>query len=345
MRHIHFGAGHFGLGFATWLFWKAGVPTTLVNRLSIAESVAAPDTVSSRRRNELLKQRHSYAVSYNSPLAETAEILQYVSIKEFLEYNPNNPDLKLLDKHFLSDEPLCLTFSLGALSNYSVPSLLIRNCLTKRNIARIADPVYLMAFENNIATTDVSTNYFGGLEQRSDASGIVPLNVSVDRICSMMNESRGRRPILEVACEPYAELVIEDHPLTGPLKSAFKSVEDIVRFSSTIEIEKNRKRWIVNGSHALIALTSAYFGILALQDFFHTAELAASIQRPYRVPPTLAARRAFAKGVISEMTEGFRCATQKSRVGKKYLVAQSTNLSGYSKRTFRRFLDGDDTTS
>jgi hypothetical protein len=345
MRHIHFGAGHFGLGFATWLFWKAGVPTTLVNRLSTNDSVTAPDTVSSRRRNELLKDRRRYAVSYNSPTAKTAEILQYVSISEFLEYDPNSPNLALLNDHFLSDEPLCLTMSLSALDNYKTPSDLILSCLAKRNIAGITHPVYLMAFENNIATTEVATKFFGGSQQRKDASGIVPLNVSVDRVCSMMNESKGRRPFLEVACEPYAELVIEEHPLIGSLKSALETVKDFVRFSSNIDIEKNKKRWIVNGSHALIALTAAYFGILGMQDFFHKTDLKASAQRPYRLPPTLATRKAFAKGVITEMTDGFRCATQKNSEGRKHLKVEGHKLASYSKRTLDRFIDGDDTTS
>lgn len=341
MRHIHFGAGHFGLGFVVWLFWKAKIPTILLNRVSKEVETAPPDSVSKSRRNELLA-RKKYAVSYETT-DNGAELFDSVTFENFIEYEPTDLRLASLNKYFLQNEPLCVTFSFGQVDAYSAPVAQIRSAMQGRLELGIKAPVYLMALENRFSTDSIYSHYFA--HDDGEFRTLVPLNVCVDRICSMLNEYGTQSALLEVATERYASIIIENKAGVDELKNALRNVTDVVQFSDWIEVERNKKRWIVNGSHALIALTSEFYGITSLTDFYSVDGLPAPYDRPTRIPPSKDLRLAFAKGIIDEMTEGFRCATAKTEFGRQYLDAHGNNLAIFANGTHQRFANTFDTTS
>jgi hypothetical protein len=343
MRHIHFGAGHFGLGFGSWLFWKAGIHTVLVNRSSRDERVDPPDTVSKRRRNELLGRR-KYAVSDAALFDKNngAELIDYVSISDFLEYNENDYNSPILNSHFEYDAPLCITFSLSRLDNYRIPLAFVRQGLAARNAKNVNHPVYIMAFENSISAADTMTRLSTPNEPSSLLDSVIPLEVCVDRVCTMIDENDG---ILEVETERHARLVIQNAPRTDALKEAFAHIPNIVQFSDYIDIEKNKKRWILNGSHALIAITSQFHGLRELGDFFHEDNLPEPPNQPSRRAPDLRARIEFSKGVIAEMLEGFILCTTKTEAGAEYLVNREDDLGAYAEEIYQRMSNTYDTTS
>jgi hypothetical protein len=339
MRHVHFGAGHFGLGFSTWLFCKAKIPTTLVARVTKDPHKSAPDAVTPMRRNALLRSYRKYLVSY----ADDTEPIQDVEIAEFVEYEESTPDDALLVTLFQTDEPICVTFSLGGLDRYEAPIAMLRSALREREIKGIKRPVFLMAFEDRVATSDMTRLFFDDLEHDGRSSAIVPLNVSVDRFCYMMKESAPE--VLEIETESYAALVVEEHDQAQLLKDAFSGLSDLVKFSRYVQVEKNKTRWIVNGSRALIALTSDFHGITSLRDFLSSDDLSTHAHRPDRTPDSVESRKRLARAIIEEMSEGFRCFTLQWDIGERYITDHGAELDGFVEQTLRRFLSGYDTTS
>lgn len=344
MHHYQFGAGHFGLGFGVWIFFKANLPSIIVARSSRDSRVSSPDTISRERRNELLKARTRFVFNYRdapadveTPPTQQFEIINY---EKFLTYGESSPRVGMLDSSFGDPVPLIFTCSFGNERAYDTALRFVARAVEIREQENIREPIFLMAFENAIPTATIYKKLLVQMG-RSSLDHVIPLEVSVDRVCTMFSEISSKKgPVLQIMAARAFSLVIEDKPGIAPLKRLLSPVSG-VSFSRNIEIEKKRKRWILNGSHALLGITALFYGFGQFHEYFISDKLRT---HPYGAIPPLAERQAFAKALIRELAGGFIADLKNATEGLNYLRRNKKRIAEYEADIFQRYCATYDST-
>jgi hypothetical protein len=342
MHHFQFGAGHFALGFGSWIFSKTNAKRILVARNSTDKRILKPDKISPERRNQLLAREKRLIVMYKDvpePHQSASEQFEIIRLDEFLTYQESRPDMTLLDRFVSQDDPLIFTFSLGNERAYTVPIRYVARALKLRNEIQTHKPIFLVAFENKIST---ATLYQLLLREtrKTRIDEVIPLESSVDRVCSEISEiGERRRRFCKVLTERHASLVLEDKD-NAELKELLKGSSEIL-FSANIEIEKRKKRWILNGSHALLGICAIYYGFGQFHEYFVSERFARSAHAEV---PTLADRQRFAKTLIKELAHGFAAHLAQSESGRAYLSEHRNQLDKYEIEVFERYCSTYDST-
>ena len=232
-QHVHLGAGALGLGLICPVVIAAGGKCTILNR-------ASP---SGNRHVKAINDRsgyflHPYKKDSTFVAVEAAATYEEADFGELAQGNRD----------------LLLTTALrreGILASLSV----IRRILDERG----ARPTVVLAGENQVDTLF--------LKEQLISLGFVPhphtlfVRGVVDRICNKPTiEDAG----LEVTCEAFGRIYVERVPnffIHGLAKA--DHWEEVADFAFVVD----RKKWVVNASHLLMALVAHYFRHPSVKSF------------------------------------------------------------------------------
>jgi hypothetical protein len=287
MKHFHFGAGHFGLGFGVYTFFKAGLRTIIFNRPSSRTVAVGEDTITRHERNQMLARSNSFIVDCDvySPtsLQLDTEIVEYESFHEYRDQD----DFASFTTQGM--ETWLVTASLGNVKAYADVLTLIR---MRRNFTDA--PIYVLPLENAIDKAGIAAAF----PIFTQLNNVFLLDCSVDRMCTSFTKTNGNRLI--VMCEKYLALCVEQ-PKDDGFFARVLGATPYVKISNQIAFEKQKKFMILNGSHALIASLAAYhrFGEIHLFMSEERTKSSANLL-------TLDERRTAAKNILSEMGEAYQ---------------------------------------
>ena len=262
MLHIHFGTGRLGLGLVVPFFQKPGSEVHLLNRAQSKSRDTGSTALDPQRRNELLSNNPEklYVVL---PAGADGEVRETVHYDGFHAYESDT--VGEIAREILADsagkaEGVVVTASVLALENYA-PVVEALNVLSamKDEGGSVGD-IYLVACENTVDAREV----FGdaslcGQVSPSTHRHVKCVHALVDRMCVEVAEFPGgtppvNEPTVAVQAEEYGLLKLALEPETEGLKELLRGSR--VEFSRHLDVEKEIKGWLLNGSHWLIALSA-----------------------------------------------------------------------------------------
>lgn len=301
MLHIHFGTGRLGLGLIAPFFKTPDSELFLLNRATSHGSATGSIALGPARRNELLlaNSRKEYLIA--KPGCEIGvgagcqprERVHYNGFFPFEDDHAADAIKTILAQSQQKAQGVIVTASVLTAENYA-PVIDALNLICE---AKAADPgsigdVYLCACENMLSAQDVldCQDLRSRIKEttRRETRCVPAL---VDRVCVEMKEcSFEGEPVVLVHAEDYGVLKLELCPQTERLPELLRGSR--IEFSRFLEVEKDIKSWLLNGSHWLIALTAfretGGDANLKLNDFINGTEN----------------HRLYTEEVITEMRDG-----------------------------------------
>ncbi|TWI52679.1 mannitol-1-phosphate/altronate dehydrogenase [Pseudomonas duriflava] len=259
MLHIHFGTGRLGLGLVGSFFQSSDSELFLLNRAVSNGSATGCTKVTPSRRNELLMNhpRKEYVVSTPGGAAQPRERIRY---KGFFAYEDGNVEMPIRDIVELSQQKsrgVVVTASVLTVEHYGpVIDALNVICKAKDKSDGAMGNVYLIACENTVDACEVlQDDSLQGLIAEETRRHICCVHTLVDRVCVELEEALiDGEPTLVVRAEEYGSLKLQIGPDTEELPHILGNTK--IEFSRHLEIEKEIKGSLLNGSHWLIALTA-----------------------------------------------------------------------------------------
>ncbi len=264
MLHIHFGTGRLGLGLVAPFFQSEGSELYLLNRASSAKNATGSTVLNPSRRNELL-QRHSRktflidtpGTSGSQEVANPREQVRYDGFFAFEENDLSVAIEQILTQSKEKSKAVIVSASVLTAANYAW----VVDALNVIARAKLADPgsvgdIYLVACENTVSAYDVleHEDFATRIEKQTldHIRGVDPL---VDRVCVEVEEVIFEgEPTVMVRAEEYGTLKLAICPKTETMPEWLKGSR--IEFSRHLNVEKEIKSWLLNGSHWLIALTA-----------------------------------------------------------------------------------------
>lgn len=115
-------------------------------------------------------------------------------------------------------------------------------------------PIFLVACENMVSAQEVLDDPdLVGPDPALLRRHVTPVAALVDRMCVDLEEdASGSAPTVSVRTEPYASLKLGVSPDTEILQDLCAG--SLITFGRHLDVEKQIKGWLLNGSHWLIAL-------------------------------------------------------------------------------------------
>jgi hypothetical protein len=210
------------------------------------------------RRNELLQNqsRQEYLVETPGTSTDPRERVHYDGFYAFTEETIQSTIAEILERSQAKDRGIVVTASVVTVDNYG-PTVSALNTICKVKAAgKPIGDVYLVACENTVSAYEVFAHE--GLGKQLDEetrSQVRCVHALVDRVCVELEEcSIDGEPILAVRAEEYGSLKLELGPHTEGLPELLKGSR--IEYSRYLDVEKDIKSWLLNGSHWLIALTA-----------------------------------------------------------------------------------------
>lgn len=306
MRHIHFGAGNFGLGFSIAALNPAGMTTMLVNRVS--PSRGAPSTgdagvIDSATRNTLLSLRPEFGIKYlNSSLQDRAE--NSVAKAKFSEFCMlSDPYISRIARFCETEEPLLITTSIKNSSEIKNIATYLNDIIARRHTK--SRMTFLVAFENSIRTSDIVRQLHPTL---SRSTYVLPLEASVDRICSSMRATKldDETSIVTVDVEKHAQLVIERDARAQSLYDVLQHMDGELIVTDHLAAYKAAKLHLLNATHIFLASDAHYYGLAKINHYLNDEDVSAST-------PSLNERRALALNIMKELQIGVKALARTER--------------------------------
>lgn len=294
MLHMHFGAGRLGLGLVAPFFQKPDSELYLLNRAVSANNETGSTALSPGRRNELLRDHPEKSYYIQKPSASDAN-RQVVHYDQFIAYGEEDLDrtaAELFRDSAGRREGVVITASILKPENYrSVIKVLNSLGKIKQEDAKATGGIYLVACENTMSARDVFEDPdLGGLIAPEARQHVTPVHALVDRMCVGLEEDHmAGHPAVLARAEEYGSLKLELSSETEPLVDICRGSK--VEFGRHIDVEKQIKSWLVNGTHWLVALT-------AFQED-HDPNL--KLNKYLQDSPE---HREFARAAVGEMSEG-----------------------------------------
>ena len=293
MLHIHFGTGRLGLGLVAPFFQSPGSELFLLNR-AISGAKATGDTdLTSKRRNELLRDHPEkfYVVQELGAGDAGRHIIHY---NEFYSYNEQNITeiiRTIIEQSNQKQEGIIVTASVLKAANYR-PVIQALSMLANMQERQLVGPIFLVACENTLSALEVLDDAdLCDLISDKLRRNVICVHALVDRMCVGLEEGReGSCPTVLARVEHYGALKLELSPETDELLT--KLNRSRIEFSRHVAVEKQIKNWLLNGSHWLIAL-AAYDESEGNQSLKLNEFLSEKSEREQ-----------FAKSVMQEMREG-----------------------------------------
>ncbi len=283
MLHIHFGTGRLGLGLVAPFFQTSNSELYLLNRASSGRNATGSTSLDPSRRNELLKNnpRHEYLIDTpghtQTSIAQPRERVHYDGFFSFGDDDVAKSINEILDKSRAKSDGIVVSASVLTVENYApVVDALNSICRAKETSDGEIGDIYLIACENTVSAHEI-------LKHRDLADRIGEItrehvrcvHALVDRVCVDIEECTFQgEPEVLVRAEEYGSLKLELCYNTEDLPRLLKGSK--VEFSRHLDIEKEIKLWLLNGSHWLIALTAFRESDgdvdLKLDDFINSTE-------------------------------------------------------------------------
>ncbi|WP_050385839.1 hypothetical protein [Bradyrhizobium pachyrhizi] len=315
MRHLHFGAGNFGLGFVVPLFVKAGAKTLVVNRASPKTGGDAP----SMGKNELLLRDQRYFLKYlNLSISQDSpDAVEEIRFDQFSVLDDESGYRDIID-FAIDRELLTITTSIKSLSNAAEVIACINEILIQRMKAK--SRTFLVAMENGFSTSDLLEK----LDQPVQTSRYcVAVESSVDRICANMTQHQLHTgvAVLGVEVEKYARLVLQQSNATKDLAKFLAPLGDTLVFTDRLAAYTMAKINVLNAGHLFIASDAHFYGIDHVDFFLAEHDVT-------RDTPPVEARRSFASGILHELVAGTRAAARyeyPNDIGFHELIDELTN--------------------
>lgn len=296
MLHIHFGAGRLGLGLVAPVLRRDGAWLFILNRAVSAGSVTGGTAVDPARRNALLQDHPHKTYVLKTPGGD-GQVRERVTYDGFYTYQSSEDVLRIVEQ-ILEQSPraregVVVTASVLTAEHYE-PVVQALNTLSeaKAGTADHIGDLYLIACENTVSAAEVlDHDRFAQVLSETTRAHTRCVHALVDRVCVELEEAEvDGVPTLVVMAEEYAALKLKTGPESEGLEKLLEGTG--VTFSHHLEVEKDIKSWLLNGSHWLIALT-------AFQETGGNADL--KLNAWLAEHPD---RRLFAEEVISEMRDG-----------------------------------------
>ncbi len=262
MMHLHFGTGRLGLGLVAPFFQSPGSELYLLNRAAAGSSATGSTRLGTERRNALLEKnpRKQYVIQAPGETTAIRETIHYDAFHLYSLDTIHDVVQEILATSDAKKEGVVVTGSILTAENY-VPVVEALNviCVLKESGEPVGD-VYLVACENTLGAREVleheAVSPHASPQTRQHVKCVAAL---VDRMCVGLEEYPGGEPpvteaTVAVQAEEYGVLKLELSPETEGLLRLLHGSR--VEFSRHLDIEKEIKGWLLNGSHWLIALTA-----------------------------------------------------------------------------------------
>ena len=259
MLHIHFGAGRLGLGLVAPFFQRPGSELYLLNRAASADNATGSTSLDPQRRNGLLQGHPRREYFIQKPAGGPSD-RQAVHYDDFIAYDEGEVDR--IVESIARDSPgrrsgVVVTASILRPENYvTVIDALNSLGRLRREDAGATGGIYLVACENTLCAREV-------FEDPRLAPRIAPearehvtcVPALVDRLCVDLEEDDSTpHPTVLARAEEYGVLKLQLAPETEPLVDLCRGSR--IEFGRHLEVEKQIKSWLVNGTHWLMALTA-----------------------------------------------------------------------------------------
>lgn len=331
MLHLHFGAGRLGLGLVVPAFQSQQSETFVLNRSVSGSNDTGATSLTPTRRNDLLgSEERSYLIQKPGGTG-----WQRVTYDGFTTYDAGTI-LGLVEQVILSSNAaargIVLTASVLKPENYGAVVQALNVAATLKEQRAAIGPIFLVACENTVSAQEVidSPMWSDALSAQA-RNQVVCADALVDRLCVGMDEVEYEgRPYVRVCAEGYASLKLALRPATEPLVELCRG--SMVEFSRHLEVEKQIKGWLLNGSHWLIALQA-----------FQASNGDRKINLNEYIASEPAMRR-FASEVMEEMREGVALHLKSNPEYSAFLedVDVESYLQGAATRILERFDSTDD---
>ena len=265
MLHIHFGTGRLGLGLVAPFFQKPGAELHLLNRAESGSKATGETRLDARRRNELLLHNPQKQYVIQSPSGTGC--VQEKEVRETVHYNGFHPytcdNIGQIMETILAGsagkaQAVVVTASVLTAENYSAVVDALNVICETRDSGEMVGDVYLVACENTVSAEEV-------LQHRELCAKLLDstkrhvrcVPALVDRMCVGIEEHPGGappvvEPAVAVQAEDYGLLKLALTPQTEGLAEAVHGSR--VEWSRHLNVEKEIKGWLLNGTHWLIAL-------------------------------------------------------------------------------------------
>ena len=341
MLHIHFGTGRLGLGLVAPFFQADESELFLLNRACSGKNATGSTALDPARRNELLSNNSRKTYLIDDPgTGDTQHVSnprEQVPYDGFFAFDDGKvPEVihQILNQSQQKGNGVIVTASVLTATNYA-PVVDALNVITRTKEQQpdsIGD-VYLVACENTVSAYEVM--------QHRDLTARIQdcthqharcVHALVDRMCVQIEEAGFQgEPTVLVRAEEYGSLKLEICPNTERLPGLLKGSR--IDFSRHLDIEKEIKGWLLNGSHWLIALTAFHETggnpELKLNDFITSTP----------------DHQLYASEVVNEMREGIEALLRSDPQYGRFVedVNVTTYLNGAASSILERFQSNDDT--
>lgn len=337
MLHIHFGAGRLGLGLIAPFFRKPGSELFLLNRAVSGSKPTGDTSLSPDRRNELLRDHPGRRYFIQAPSAPPAdrEVVPYDRFVAFEEDGIEETIRSIARESARKGDGVVVTASILEAASYA-PVICALNALSRMKEAGEAiGRIFLVARENTLSAHEVfEDEQLYNLISPEARTHVTCVHAPVDRLCVGLEEDNSTaHPTVRVRAEDYGSLKLELSPETEPLVGLCRGSR--VEFSRHVDVEKQIKGWLLNGSHWLIALSAMRPGEppseLKLNEYLNSSERT----------------RAFAATALGEMSEGVSLLLRKDPQYADFVreVDVDAYLEGARDAIFERFSRTEDTIS
>ncbi|GGM19183.1 hypothetical protein ACFQDN_24670 [Pseudomonas asuensis] len=259
MLHIHFGTGRLGLGLVAPFFQAPGSELYLFNRAVSGGSATGSTAVNPERRNELLltHPRKEYVIATPEGEVKPRERVQYDGFFTYEDSDVEQPLRDILERSQAKSKGVIVTASVLTAENYA-PVIKALNFICQAKAAEESSigNIYLIACENTVSACEVMTHEILQDSISNETRQCVRcVPALVDRVCVELEEAMiDDEPTLVVRAEEYGSLKLELCPHTEQLPQILEGSK--IQFSRHLDIEKEIKNSLLNGSHWLIALTA-----------------------------------------------------------------------------------------
>ena len=264
MLHIHFGTGRLGLGLVAPFIQTPDSELFLLNRATSGKNVTGSTALDASRRNEILKNNsrkryliHTPGVNPAADGASPREQVHYDAFCLFEEGEVEEVIEDILKNSKGKSKGVVVTGSVLSAKNYApVVDALNAICRVKEAGNSDIGDIYLIACENTVSAYEVLHHEdLAERVQEETHRQARCVHALVDRVCVGMQEYNFEgEPTVLVEAEEYGSLKLELCPNTEGLPELLRGSR--TEFSRHLNVEKDIKSWLLNGSHWLIALTA-----------------------------------------------------------------------------------------
>lgn len=256
MLHIHFGAGRLGLGLVVPAFQAPATESVILNRAVSAANATGSTALGAERRNVLLRDNPDsiYHLRILDGTDARTERIRYAGFQTYEGGDLAACTRAIAGASAAKRRGVMVTASVLKRENYGPIIEALTALAEMREAGEPIGPLFLVACENMVSAQDVLDDPdLVGPDAAILHRHVTPVAALVDRMCVELEEdASGSAPTVCVRTEPYASLKLALCPDTEMLRDLCAG--SLITFGRHLDVEKQIKGWLLNGTHWLIAL-------------------------------------------------------------------------------------------